>query len=98
MTNNNYTIINMANVGNGIVSTISAIVSSYAINAHGRKIMLLVGNGCCFVSLTILSILMVTTEGKVSLFIEISYMICLFSFIIGYSLSLGPVFWVKISK
>lgn len=61
MTNNNYTIINMANVANGIVSTISAVVSSYAINAHGRKIMLLVGNGCCFISLCLLSILMITT-------------------------------------
>lgn len=47
----------MANVGNGLVSLCASFFSSIMINKFGRRIILLIGNGLCFFSLTVNCIL-----------------------------------------
>lgn len=95
MTNNNYTLINLANVINGLLSLISAVITSVIINIYGRKKMLLIGNGVCMITLSGLAlILLFFSDDSISQSFEIISLILLFIYIVGYSLSLGPIFWV----
>lgn len=59
--------------------------------------MLLFGNGICAISLLIFTALLIFTVNKeVSLGLMIASLVVLFTYIVAYSMSLGPVFWVRI--
>lgn len=87
----------MANVCNGLVSLCASFFSSIMINKFGRRIILLIGNAFCFFSLTVNCILISDSKAD-NLTYQVLNLIFLFIFIISYSLSLGPVFWVYLSE
>ncbi|CAD8069534.1 unnamed protein product [Paramecium primaurelia] len=100
MTNNNITLINLANVTNGLVSIAASIFSSIMINRAGRRIVLLIGNAFCFISLTFICIIIsIQSQGdNDEKHYQIFNLVFLVIYVISYSLSLGPVFWVYLSE
>lgn len=99
MTNNNNTLINLTNVMGGVVSMFASIFSSMMINKVGRRVILLVGNAFCFISLTLICIIIPMQESNLeTVHFKIANLTSLFIYIISFSLSLGPVFWVYISE
>ncbi|CAD8073318.1 unnamed protein product [Paramecium sonneborni] len=100
MTNNDTTLINLANVINGLVSIAASVFSSIMINRAGRRIILLIGNGFCFISLTLNCIIIsIQSQGEQEQkTFQLLNLVFLTIYVISYSLSLGPVFWVYLSE
>ncbi|CAK80147.1 unnamed protein product (macronuclear) [Paramecium tetraurelia] len=100
MTNDNTTLINLANVTNGLVSITASIFSSIMINRAGRRIVLLIGNAFCFISLTFICVIIsIQSSGEnQEQYYQIFNLVFLVIYVISYSLSLGPVFWVYLSE
>lgn len=53
--NGDFTIINMLTVGDGVISMVVCMIAGLIINRFGRRIVFLVGNGVCAVSLSVLA-------------------------------------------
>ena len=100
MAKGSFHLINLFSVLDGLLSMIASAIAGGIISKYGRRAILLQGNAVCLLSLLSLAAVYVYSEQyqDESYPIQISVTILLFTFIISFSMSLGPVFWVLIYK